>query len=492
MALKARVSVHADQKLGMVRPELYGHFAEHLGGCIYDGIWVGENSDVPNDGGIRLDTVEALRDIKAPVIRWPGGCFADDYHWEDGIGPRDQRPRRVNLWWGGEESNHFGTDEFVRFCRLVGAEPYICLNVGSGTPLEAKSWLEYCNYAGDSHYTSLRAGNGNPEPFNVRWWAVGNENWGCGGRLQPEEYAREYRRFACFLRGRGLMKTELIGCGHTTPDWNRRFLTAMGCWDLMDHISIHRYYHRGHQTDFTEDDYYGLYAEASHVDDDIRATAGALDDVVRGSKFIGIILDEWGVWHREAARDGLGQINTHRDALAAAGVLDTLNRWCDRVVMGNIAQTINVLQCLIHTDGERLWKTPTCHVFDLYQAHMGNTAVEAVVDAPAVTATRGDGRETDVPLLSVSASMAADGSSAALTLTNRSMGEPMICRLDWVSIPEPKCVSARCLAHFDPSAHNTAKAPAAVTVRPMDMAAGALANEIELPPLSVTAVEVAC
>lgn len=397
----------------------------------------------------------------------------------------------MNLWWGGEESNHFGTDEFVRFCRLVGAEPYICLNVGSGTPLESKSWVEYCNYAGNTHYSSLRAANGNDQPFNVKWWAVGNENWGCGGRFQPEEYAKEYRRFACFLRGRGMMKLELVACGHTTPDWNRRFLTAMGCWDLMDHLSIHRYYHRGHQTDFTEDDYYGLYAEASHVDDDIRATAGALDDVVRASKFIGIILDEWGVWHREAG-EGLAQINTHRDALVAAGVLDTLNRWCGRVVMGNLAQTMNVLQCLIHTDGAAFWTTPTYHVFDLYQAHMGNVAVGTVVEAPAVSASRGDGREMDIPLLSVSASMAEDGRRAALTLTNRSAGEPMICRLDWTALPQITGVSARCLAHSDPAAHNTADEPEAVRSEPFDISTEQIAQAIELPPLSVTVVEVRC
>ncbi len=482
------MSIRADQKLGLIWPELYGHFAEHLGRCIYDGIWVGENSEIPNDGGLRRDTVEALRRLQAPVIRWPGGCFADDYHWEDGIGPRDERPRRANLWWGGEESNHFGTDEFMRFCRLVGAEPYVCLNVGSGTPFEAKAWVEYCNHAGKTHYTQLRAAGGSPEPFDVKWWAVGNENWGCGGRFQPEEYAREYRRFSCYLRGSSGVPLQLVACGHTTPDWNRRFLTAAGCWDLIDHLSIHRYTSRGHQTEFSEADYYGLFAEAMYVEDDLRSTAGALDDIVRDSKPIGIILDEWGVWHPQAG-PGLEQINTHRDALAAALVLDTLNRWSSRVTMANLAQTINVLQCLIHTDGAAFWRTPTYHLFDLYQAHMGNSAVETLVESPTISTHRGDGRSIDLPLLGVSASVSADGKRVALTLTNRSLTEALTVKLDWAGLGKPKTVKARCLSANDPAAHNTADKPDRVRAKRVTIAPAELTKELTLPAMSVTVIE---
>jgi alpha-L-arabinofuranosidase len=486
MPLTACASIRTDQKLGTVRPELYGHFAEHLGRCIYDGIWVGDGSEIPNEAGVRLDTVEALKRVRAPVVRWPGGCFADDYHWEDGVGPREERPRRLNLWWGGEESNHFGTDEFIRFCRMVDAAPYICLNVGSGSPFEAKSWMEYCNESQRTHYTDLRARNGSPEPFGVKWWAVGNENWGCGGRFQPEEYAREYRRFACYLRR--YSQGGLVACGHTTPDWNRRFLAAAGCWDLMDHLSIHRYYSKGHQTEFTEEEYWGLYAEASYVEDDIRTTAGALDDIVRG-KPIGIILDEWGVWHPQA-KDGLEQINTHRDALVAAGVLDTLNRWSSRVVMGNLAQTINVLQCLIHTDGPRLWKTPTWHLFDLYQAHMGNAAVEMLIDSPSMQVRRGDGRQIDLPLLGGSASLSEDGARLTVTLTNRDLNQPIACQLDWLPAGEAKSVKARCLFASDPAAHNTAELPERVGSQALDVSPEHLKRPLELPPMSVTAAEI--
>jgi alpha-N-arabinofuranosidase len=281
---------------------------------------------------------------------------------------------------------------------------------------------------------------------------------------------------------------QLVACGHTTPDWNRRFLGALGCWDLMDHLSIHRYYSRGHQTDFTEEEYYGLFAEASYVEDDLRATAGALDDLVRGGRFIGIILDEWGVWHPQA-QQGLEQINTHRDALAAAAVLDTLNRWSARVTMANLAQTINVLQCLIHTDGPRLWKTPTYHLFDLYQAHMGNSAVETLVDCPTLSTRRSDGRTLDLPLVSASASVSADGERLALTLTNRSLTEPAIVKLDWVGLPKPKTLRARCLSASDPAAHNTADKPDAVRAKRLTLTPAEVGRALTLPVMSVTALE---
>lgn len=421
-------------------------------------------------------------------MRWPGGCFADDYHWEDGVGPREERPRRVNLWWGNEESNQFGTHEFVDFCRRVGAEPYVCVNVGSGSPLEAKSWMEYCNYDGDTHYARLRAANGAPEPFDVRWWAVGNENWGCGGRFQPEEYAAEYRRFACYLRVLG-KRCQLVACGHTTPDWNRRFLVAVGQWDLMDHLSIHRYYHRGHQTDFSEEDYYGLFAETTHVHDDIRHAAHILDDVIRGHRFVGIVVDEWGVWHREA-KDGLGQINTQRDAVAAAGVLDTFNRWCTRVTMGNLAQTINVLQCLIHTDGPRFWLTPTYHVFDLYKGHMGNEAVRVLVDCESTTVERSDGPKVEVRLVSCSASVSRDRKSAFVTLTNRSLDRSAECTFDLVGGPMATGVEARVLA-AEPAAHNTAEEPERVKAREADLGGEGAGFTWQIPPCSVVGGRIA-
>jgi len=482
----ARVVVHLDEAIGTISPLIYGHFIEHLGRCVDEGIWVGEDSPIPNIGGLRTQTVEALKAIGAPVIRWPGGCFADDYHWQDGIGPRERRPRRVNLWWGNEDSNAFGTDEFIRFCRLVGAEPYICANVGSGTPFEAKSWLEYCTYDGDSHYARLRRENGSAEPFNVKWWGVGNENWGCGANLQPEEYATEYRRFATYLRQLG-KRCQLVACGHPTRDWNLRFLQGLhGLWHLIDHLSIHRYYSAGHETEFTDAEYYAVLSECMRLEDDLRQARAALDLVVGGAKRIGVIVDEWGVWQPQArVAGGHVQENTLRDAVSAATVFDLLNQWCDLVTMANLAQTINVLQSLIRTEGAAFWLTPTYHVFDLYRPHMGNTGVRAAVEGDAIEAKRGDGSAHRLPLLSASASLDAAGKRAAISLVNRSLDSELQCRIRLDGGAAAKG-EARRLWATAANAHNSAEHPAAVA--PVEAHCAARGSEWTetLPPHSVT------
>ena len=224
--MASRVAVIPDEPLGLINPELYGHFAEHLGSCVTEGIWVGESSRVANIDGIRSDVVEALRRLKPPVLRWPGGCYADDYHWEDGIGPRAHRPRRVNIWWGETiEDNCFGTHEFMRLCELIGAKPYLAGNLGSGSVREMRDWIEYCNFAGDSSLARRRRENGAEYPFNVSYFGVGNENWGCGGNFCPEDYAAEYKRYATYLRDFGESRLFLIACGPNgnSLDWTRRF-----------------------------------------------------------------------------------------------------------------------------------------------------------------------------------------------------------------------------------------------------------------------------
>lgn len=487
----ARVVVHLEEAVGAISPLLYGHFVEHLGRCVEEGIWVGEDSQIANVSGIRSQTVEALRAIGAPVIRWPGGCFADDYHWEDGVGPRERRPRRVNLWWGNEDSNAFGTDEFVRFCRLAGAEPYLCVNVGSGTPLEAKSWMEYCNYDGDTHYTQLRRANGNAAPFEVKWWAVGNENWGCGGHFEPEEYAAAYRRFATYLRQLG-KRCQLVACGHNTPDWNLRFLQGLrGHWDLVDHLSIHRYFNGGHETEFTETQYYALLAECMRLEDDLREARAALDLVVRARKRIGVIVDEWGVWHPQAhVAGGHVQENTLRDAVAAATVLDLFNRWCDVVTMANLAQTVNVLQSVIRTEGEAFWVTPTYHVFDLYRAHAGKIGVRAEVDGDRMAVKRSDGSSYDLPLVSASASVAAGRRQVVVSLVNRSLDSDVECR---VRLEGGAAVAgrARRLWAEAANAHNSAEEPNAVAPAKAASAAKGSDWTEALPAHSVTVVEIA-
>ena len=424
-----RVTIRRDDGIASIAPEIYGHFAEHLGRCIYGGVWVGEEAD--GDDGIREDTVSLLRDLEPPVLRWPGGCFADDYHWEDGVGPREERPLEHNLWWTQgrenvpEEPNEFGTDEFLRLCERIGAEPYLAANVGTGSPDEALHWIEYCNYDGDTRYAEARRKNGREEPYGVKYWGIGNENWGCGGHYDPDDYGREYRRFAKYLRGFNRVmsdepRLEFVGCGHTTEEWNREFLRVLVEGDaahMLDHLSVHRYFHAGDATDFDEEEYYRLFAESLKLADDVDRTAETLAEVTPGAD-VGVIVDEWGAWHPEAKNDnGLEQANTVRDAVSAAGVLDLLNARADVVTMANLAQTVNVLQCVVETDEEAAWPTPTYRVFDLYRPHAGATALRTDVETDR-RATDGD--DPDVPLVSASASETADG-TAFVTLSNRDL-----------------------------------------------------------------------
>lgn len=438
------VHVHSHDPIGRITPEIYGHFAEHLGRCIYGGIWIGEDDGVPTTDGLREDTLELLRALDMPVLRWPGGCFADDYHWEDGVGPRDERPQRRNLHWAQgrkemfEESNDFGTDEFVRLCDELGTEPYIAANVGTGQPDEALNWAEYCNYDGGTTLADRRRENDQTDTgedgYDVKYWGVGNENWGCGGRFSPENYAEEFRRYANYLRtfDRSLAETEmeLVAVGHINDDWNRRFLDQLekgvGWVDgnphnLMDHLAVHRYYDAGGDIDFDDEEYYQLFARSKAVVADVDDAKAALDEFAPHSD-IGVIVDEWGVWHPEAVpENGLEQENTVRDALSAAGVLDDLNARADVVAMANIAQTVNVLQCLVQTNETDTWATPTYEVFDLYRPHMGKTALRTVVDAEARTIederAPGNDEEVDVPFVSASASQGDD--DVYVTLSNR-------------------------------------------------------------------------
>ncbi len=484
------VTVRPDAVIGRIRPEIYGHFAEHLGRCIDEGVWVGERSKIPNHKGVRKDVAAALKKLAAPVVRWPGGCFADDYHWQDGVGPRSKRPRTLNLWWGQEESNEFGTDEFIDFCRLVGAEPYICCNVGSGSPAEARAWLEYCNYAGRTRYAQMRRRNGHAKPHGVRYWGVGNENWGCGGRFTARDYAKEYRRYACYLRGRpGVFgPVELIACGHTTPDWNHDFLHELGDPGLLDHLSIHRYYHAGDDVEFTDHEYYNALAQALAVEEDIQAAADVIDVFCRGRRFVGVVLDEWGMWHKQATVDtGLYQENTLRDALVAAVTFNVLNRWAHRVTMANIAQTVNVLQCVAQTRGAAMWLTPTYHAFALFKPHMGADAVEVEVDCPTLDA-RARGKPFALPQLSASASVRSDGRWLTVTLVNASLDADAEVRIRVRSHEAVRSVSAKVLWSEDMRDVNSARAKTRVAPKPLAAAAKGREIVVACPRHSLAAV----
>jgi len=421
----ARVTVHTEAGIDRIEPEVHGHFAEHLGRCIYDGVWTDDSVD---EEGFRDDVVDLLADLELPVLRWPGGCFADDYHWEDGVGPREDRPRRRNLFWGQgremipEESNAFGTDEFLELCERIDTEPYLAANVGSGDPQEAANWVEYVNYDGDTELADRRRENGRDEPYNVKYWGLGNENWGCGGQMSPEQYAREYRRFATYVGTQSAhmldYDLDLIACGFENHEWNHRFMEEVSDpkWGVefpLDHLTLHHYYGRTMSVpEADEDDYDQFFLEALEIDHHIERLASAIN-AFSTTRDIGVIIDEWGSWHPEAqGATGLEQPGTVLDALSAAAVLDVFNDHADVMTMSNIAQTVNVLQCLIETQGDDAFKRPTGRVYDLYAPHKGNEAVTTSIETPT--------REVDdeeLPLVGASASVDDDG-EVYVTATN--------------------------------------------------------------------------
>jgi alpha-L-arabinofuranosidase len=491
----AKITINLGDVVGIINPNIYGHFAEHLGRCIYEGVWVGEDSAIPNTGGIRNDVVAALRKLKPAVIRWPGGCFADDYHWQDGVGPVDQRPVRVNIHWGEVvEPNSFGTQEFIRFCRMVGAEPYFVGNVGSGAVRELREWVEYCNFEGDSTLAQQRAADGSPEPLNVTYWGVGNENWGCGGSFSPEDYGTEFRRYATFVRGFG-KELYVIACGPAGNDveWTVRFFRKLrkDYWDFRNIHGFAAHYYcgtAGTATEYTVDQWYELIYRGLQMEPLVVQQRAAMDAYDPERK-IGLIVDEWGTWH--PAEPGtnprfLYQQNTLRDGLVAATSLDIFNRHADKVVMTNIAQTINVLQAMILTQEEKMLVTPTGHVYEMYAPHQGGTALRTVIESESVTFKARDG-EDDLPLVAGSASL--KGKTLFLTLTNSHAAESLEVPIELLGGAAARSGSARVLAG-EIHAHNTFDAPAAIQPEAVDVACEGSRFVLTLPAASVMAVEI--
>ncbi len=377
-----RLIVNVDFGTTKINKEIYGHFAEHLGHCIYGGFWVGSDPPIPNTRGIRNDVIVALKEIDPPVIRWPGGCFADTYHWKDGIGPQDQRPAIINSTWGGvTEDNSFGTHEFLDLCELVGAEPYICLNVGSGTVQEAAEWVEYVNSNTQSPMTDLRKQNGRDKSWNVKFWAVGNESWGCGGNMTPEYYTDLFKRFSTYMRAGNLYR---VASGGTDQDynWTETVLDkTQGYPHLIQGYSFHYYTvchgwdHKGSATQFNEDDWFHTLKNTWVMEDRLEHQIALMDEYDPEHK-IGLIADEWGNWYDVEPGTNPGflyQQNTLRDAVTAALYLNIFNNHAKRVKMANIAQTVNVLQAMLLTKGDQLVKTPTFYVFKMYKVHQNAT-----------------------------------------------------------------------------------------------------------------------
>lgn len=421
---KISIVINADDRLGHISPEIYGHFSEHLGRCIYNGIYVGENSPIPNTDGIRNDIIEAFRNIKAPVFRWPGGCFAEEYHWQDGIGEKALRRKIVNTNWGGvTEDNSFGTHEFMRFCELVGCKPYINGNVGSGSVREMSEWIEYMTSDVESPLTEQRKKNGRAEPWKLEYLGVGNENWGCGGNMRPEYYADVYKRYQTFCRNYSGNRLYRIACGPSSADYNWTEVMMKNLdSNNVDAIDLHYYTmpvwpEMESATDFDDELYYKTIA-AANFSDELITRHSEIMNRYDPEKKIGLVIGEWGCWHKveEGTNPGfLYQQNTMRDAIVAAIELNVFNRHSDRVVMANLAQAVNVLQSVILTEDDKMIKTPTYHVFDLFKTHQNNEAVYCYTQNENMS----EGK--NAPMISVSASV--NEKSMTVTAANCSLTE---------------------------------------------------------------------
>ena len=484
-SVQANLLIKRLAPIARVEARLYSHFIEHLGNCTYPGIWVGPDSEIENQGGLRKFTLDKLRAVsQGTVYRWPGGCFADHYHWRDGIGDPADRPVTRNIWWGGPETNQFGTHEFVRFASELGADTYICGNLGSGTEAEMMDWLDYCNAAEtENSLARERAANGHAPPFGVEWWGVGNENWGCGGRMTATEYAAAYRRYANYLDQIDL-GAQLVAVGFL-PKWNREFMDGMQharALPTLDNLSLHRYlFGGGPDVGFSDADYHALIGELQLVEDDLIRADGILSHHEMAAKPIGIVFDEWGVWCRSVAgpENGVEQVNTVREAICGAAILDYFTNWSHRVVMSNVAQTVNVLQCLVKVDGAANWTTPNLDIFEFYRAHVGNDAVPVGVEAPPLAESGAAGRP--VSQLSVSASIAPDARSGVICLTNLHLDQPLKVNARVVEA-RVASVRARVLSADSPEAHNCAAEPDRVRSKdhPATVADGRLV--LEIPP----------
>jgi alpha-N-arabinofuranosidase len=486
-----RLVIDADLGRHKISRHIYGHFAEHLGRCIYEGIWVGEDSPIPNTRGIRNDVVEALRRLQMPNLRWPGGCFADTYHWKDGIGPREARPTIVNVHWGGvTENNHFGTHEFMDLCRLLGCEPYVCGNVGSGAVQEMSEWLEYLTMPGKSPMADLRRRNGREEPWAITYWGVGNENWGCGGHMRAQYYADEYRRFATYCRNYSGKPLYRVACGFG-DDWNEILMRE--AHSMMNGLSVHYYTgirskdRRSSSTQFGVEDWFAVLQKALGMENFVARTATIMDRC-DPAKRVGMIVDEWGTWYDVESGTNPGflyQQNTLRDALVAGLSLNILNAHADRVHMANIAQTINVLQAMILTEGPRMLCTPTCHVFEMYKVHQDATLLPTALDAGSYAL----GKE-QIPQLSASASRDAAG-RIHVSLCNLHHEQPaeVACELRGAA---GLSATGRVLTADAINAHNTFDKPDAVQPAPFkDLNLAAAGLTAKLPARSVVVLEIA-
>lgn len=439
-----RVMINGNNPSVTISRHIYGHFAEHLGRCIYDGFWVSDSMNVPKKDRIRLDIVDALKKIKVPNLRWPGGCFADEYHWRDGIGPREQRPKTVNTHWGMvTEDNSFGTHEFLELCGLIGAEPYLAGNVGSGTPQEMANWIEYLNFNGQSTLADLRRANGHPAPYNVSFWGVGNENWGCGGNMTADVYSHLYKQYATYCKNYPGSSLKKIVSGANGDDYNwtevcMKNIPLNQMWGFSLHyytIPTGNWGNKGSATQFDEKEYFSTLRNALRMEE-IVSRNEAIMNRYDPQKRVALVVDEWGVWTNvEPGTQApfLYQQNSMRDALVAGTTLNIFNNHAERVRVANLAQSINVLQSLILTEGSKMLLTPTYHVFDLYKAHQDAKLLPVSFRSPDYT--NGDQK---IPAINIAASRDSAG-VVHISIVNLDAGRDITLRtvlydIDWKTV----------------------------------------------------------
>ena len=416
--------INPNQKISKINKDIYGTFSEHLGRCIYEGVFVGEDSPIPNVNGMRKDVVNALKEMGLPVLRWPGGCFADEYHWKDGIGPKESRKKMINTHWGGVvEDNSFGTHEFFELCEQLGCDAYVNGNMGSGTVQEMSEWIEYMTFDGLSPMSELRKKNGREKPWKVKYFGVGNENWGCGGNMHPDYYAHEYRRYQTYVRDYDSNnRIYRIACGASDFNYNWTDEVMRLAGNRMNGISLHYYTlpgdwgKKGKATEYTDEEYYTTVAKAYRMEELLRRHTEIMNRY-DPDKHVDLIVDEWGTWYdvEEGTNPGfLYQQSTVRDALVAGITLNVFNKHSDRVRMANIAQTVNVLQSVILTDGEDMLLTPTYHIFKMFKSHAENTLLGSYITSDYLE----DNKKT--PILTESASIDEDGTIIS-TISNISL-----------------------------------------------------------------------
>lgn len=495
-SLSASLTVQVDHPGATIQKEIYSHFTEHLGRCIYGGIWVGEDSPIPNTRGIRNDVVAALRTLKVPVIRWPGGCFADEYHWRDGIGPREKRPSMINTHWGGTvENNSFGTHEFFDFIEQVGAEAYISGNVGSGTVQEMMEWVEYMTSNADSPMANLRRANGRAEPWKLAYIGIGNETWGCGGNMRPEYYADIYRRYNTYVKNYPGQKITRIACGASADDYNWTEVLMKGVpKGQMQALSLHYYTlptgswvgSKGHATDFDEAAWHTTLRRTLFMEELVVKHAAVMDKFDPQKK-IGMAVDEWGTWYdvEEGTNPGwLYQQNTLRDAVVAGLNLNIFHQHADRVTMTAIAQMVNVLQAVILTKDEKMVLTPTYHVMRMYNVHQDATSLPVKLATPDYTF---NGQA--IPAVSASASKDKNG-KVHVSLVNTEPNKPVTIALTLAGFQASK-VCGEVLSAEAMNAHNTFDAPEAI--KPVSFDGAKLCEDgrlcVELPAKCVVVLE---